>query len=78
MLLVIHCFKTSFCKGKKKKGGENKKKEKCIKTDCSPQSQFSFLHTSILEQNKALHNFLEQLYSSRTRGQQGHCFNVMM
>lgn len=54
------------------------KVEKCIKTDHFPQSQFSFLQISIFEQNKALHNFPEQLYSSRIGGQQGHHFNVMM
>lgn len=76
MLQLIHSFKTPFCK--EKKVGENMKVEKCIKTDHFPQSQFSFLQISIFEQNKALHNFPEQLYSSRIRGQQGHHFNVMM
>lgn len=75
MLQLIHYFKTLFSKEKK---GRIKKVEKCIKTDHFPQSQFSFLGISISEQNKALHNFAEQLYSDRSRGQQGHCFNVMM
>lgn len=58
MLLVIHCFKTSFCKGRGKREGRIKKLKNASKLTISHKASFHFCISAFLSKTKHYTTFL--------------------